>query len=66
MSHYRVYPIQPDGHRGPHYSGPARVIDCSNDEEAIRKAKPSVAGSDVEVWEGARFIKLVQRKSWGA
>ena len=60
MSHYQ---IKPAGHRGPHYSGPARVIECTDDEQAVRKAKPFVAGSDVEVWEGIRFIKLISAES---
>jgi len=62
MSHYSVYPIQTD-EPGPHYSGPARLIDCASDDETIREATRFVAASDVEVWEGACFIRVVQRKS---
>jgi hypothetical protein len=32
--------------------GPARVITCDHDEEAIRRAKLMVDAFDVELWQG--------------
>ena len=34
----------------------AAIITCDTDAEAIKQAKKLVDGSDVELWEGARFV----------
>lgn len=52
MPHYRIYTTTPDGH----LLGPAAVIECRDDEEAIGRAARSANGKAAELWEGARLI----------
>jgi hypothetical protein len=52
MYAYRIYTLRSDGH----IRGPADIVECEGDEEAIRAAQRTLNGLDVEVWEGARFI----------
>jgi hypothetical protein len=52
MPAYRVYVLTTDGH----IAGPAQVIECADDQEAIGKAVPLTNGKSVELWQGARFI----------
>ncbi|MDE2329494.1 MAG: hypothetical protein KGK16_01715 [Bradyrhizobium sp.] len=53
MSVYRVYVIGKGGHIDgfPHY------IECTDDNEAIQRARRMVDGHSVEIWEGARIVK---------
>jgi hypothetical protein len=51
---YRVYPL--DAGR---LAGPAQVIVCENDREAIEKAKRLTNGH-AEVWNGARFVTTIR------
>lgn len=51
MSGYRVYLFGQDGH-----IAKGEIIECTNDEEAIQKAKQFVHGCDVELWQLSRFI----------
>jgi hypothetical protein len=46
MPHYRVYFTTTDGH----VTGPATVIECTDDQKAIGKA---ANGTPMELWEGA-------------
>jgi hypothetical protein len=52
VPHYRIYSIRPDGH----IAGPAVVVECGDDKEAIQKTQQAVNGKDVELWEGSRLI----------
>ena len=52
MPAYRVYPVTPEGQ----VAGPPHVLDCADDQEAIRKAAQYTNGMSVELWDGARFI----------
>jgi hypothetical protein len=53
MPHYRIYTFGSDGH----ISGPSSVVECPDDQQAIRKPQQAADGKDVELWEQARFIK---------
>ena len=52
MPHYRVYATTPDGH----ILGPAVVIECADDQEAIGQAAQMANGRAVELWDESRFI----------
>jgi hypothetical protein len=52
MLHYRIYTVDIDGH----ISGPPSVANCGDDDEATRRAKNLLNGSDVELWDRARFV----------
>jgi hypothetical protein len=53
-----------------HIRGPAEIINCDIDQQAIEKAKQMVNGHDVEVWQGARRVieikKILGRPSFCA
>jgi hypothetical protein len=49
---YRCYPIQLSGSIG----GPAQIIDCVDDDDAITKAHAMFYEQSFEVWLGARKI----------
>ena len=55
MPAYRIYSIT----RDEHIAKPPLVVDCADDQEAIRKAQQAVNGQDVEVWDEGRFIVRV-------
>ena len=52
MPAYRIYFID----RTDHISGPPKIIDCANDQEAIQKASQFVDRHDVELWERSRLV----------
>jgi hypothetical protein len=52
MPDYRIFKMGNDGK----ISGPAQVIDCADEQEAIRTASQALDGKAAELWEGARFI----------
>ena len=52
MRAYRVYVVTTDGH----IAGPAQVIECENEQDAIGKAAQLTNGKCVELWDGARLI----------
>ena len=52
MQAYRIYVITTDGH----ITGPAQVIECENEQQAIGTAAQLTNGKSVELREGARFI----------
>jgi hypothetical protein len=56
MPHYRIYTVDIDGH----ISGPPSVESCGDDDEANRRAKDLLNGSDVELWDGARFVGRIR------
>jgi hypothetical protein len=51
MTHYRAYLIGHDGH---HIQ--AVDINCTDDDDAKKRAEQMVDGHDVELWEHARRI----------
>ena len=52
MTVYRVYKLREDGR----VSGPPNVIDCRDDEAALREARRLFRGHLREVWDLARFV----------
>ncbi len=59
MPAYRFYTMSTDGH----IAGPPKVLDCVEDQEALRHASNLVDGHAIEVWDGARFIARIEPKS---
>jgi hypothetical protein len=55
MAEYRAYTVGPDGH----FIGCEPLI-CSDDGEAVAKAKHLVECYDIEVWSGARFVARME------
>jgi hypothetical protein len=52
MPIYRVYKLRDDGR----ISGPPHIIDCRDDETAVREARGVLNGHVREVWDLARFV----------
>jgi len=53
MLDYRVYLIGSDGH---FYNAVPLKLKCTNDDEAIEKARQLVDGHDVELWQLDRKV----------
>lgn len=51
MNSYRVYTFTLDGH-----ITRCEIIECPDDDQAIMRAKQIVAGHDLELWLGAKFL----------
>jgi len=60
MAHYRAYLIGRDGHS-------IRAIDlnCTDDDDARKRAEQMVDGHNVELWEHARRIAKFEGKPEG-
>jgi hypothetical protein len=58
MGEYRAYTVGADGH----FTG-FEPLTCSDDTEAIEKAKRMVNGQDVELWSGPRLVIRISHKS---
>jgi hypothetical protein len=56
MPTYRVYSVTSDGH----IVGPATVVACKNDQEAISRAQQLKNGHDLELWDHDRFITKIR------
>ena len=56
MPTYRIYSVTSDGH----IAGPAAVVTCKNDQEAISRAQQLKNGHDVELWDHNRFIVKIR------
>jgi hypothetical protein len=59
MPDYRIFEINKLGR----IKGPAQLITCENDEEAMQTAKPLVDGYGVELWQGVRPVTRLQSKA---
>ena len=44
-----------------HIRGPAAIINCDVDQQAIEKAKQMVNGHDIEVWQGVRRVIEIKK-----
>jgi len=53
---YRVFEINDDGH----IAGPARIIDCLDDQQAIAQARQLKDGKIIEVWTGERRVAEIR------
>ena len=58
MPEYRAFLVGSDGH----FSGFEEMV-CDDDAKAIEKAERLVDGHDVELWNGARLVVLLQHTS---
>jgi hypothetical protein len=58
MATYRAYAVWPDGN----FDG-YEALNCTNDDDAIGKARRLVDNSAIELWSGERFITRLERKS---
>ena len=56
MPTYRVYSVTSDGH----IVGPAAVVICKNDQEAILRAQQLKNGHDLELWDQDKFIAKIR------
>ena len=56
MPTYRIYSVTSDGH----IVGPAAVVTCKNDQEAILRAQHLKNGHDLELWDQDRFIAKIR------
>ena len=52
MPEYYLYTIKKDGHS----DGPPKVVECQDDEAAVKKAKQLLDDRLIEIWEGARVV----------
>ena len=60
MAQYRIYSVGREGQ----VLGPAQVIECADDAEALREAHQLLNGPDLEVWDDARLVhRLRQARS---
>ena len=55
MPQYRVYRLN-----NKHIAGPPVIVVCDNDEDAIKQAKQLIDGHDLELWDGRRFVAILQ------
>jgi hypothetical protein len=51
MPQYRIYKVGRDGQ----FSG-VDLVECTDDQEAIQKARQAVNGQAIELWQQTRFI----------
>ena len=58
MPTYRVYFLD----AGAHISGPAIILECSNDEEAKRKARQYIGSQEIELWRENTLIALFPKR----
>jgi len=52
MPEYRLFTFNDAGH----ITGPAAVIQCADDDAAIKEAQQLLDGKDIEVWQGQRIV----------
>jgi hypothetical protein len=60
MPEYRAFPI-----KNFHVAGPAHIIECETDQEAIAKVKQFVDGHDIEIWDAGRLVATLTSKDIG-
>ena len=53
MPDYRIYKLDKEGH----IYGPPAVVQCADDQEALKEARRALDGRDIELWQGERFIR---------
>jgi hypothetical protein len=61
MPDYRIFALNKLGR----IRGPAQIVTCENDEEAVHTAEPLVNGYDVELWQGGRVVTRIRSKASG-
>ena len=62
MPKYRAYPMN---HLG-RIAEPPQILNCADDVAAIERTEQLVNGSEVELWDGPRLIKVFEPRSASA
>lgn len=52
MPEYRIYTVKADGH----LLGPPAVVECADDQDAVKEAKQLLNGQLIEIWQGTRVV----------
>ena len=52
MAQYRIFTVGQDGH----IKGPAEIVECADDQEAIEEAAQLANGLDLEIWDRGRLV----------
>ena len=60
MPNYRIYRMTNDSQG---IVGPAHIVECANEDEALQIAQQAVGGHDVELWDGARLVCRLPRNT---
>jgi hypothetical protein len=55
MPAYRAFLLDQSGH----ITQPPQVLDCTDDDAAVKEAQKLVNGCNVEVWDRERFIAFI-------
>jgi hypothetical protein len=58
MLTYRVYVVDAEGH----VFGPPYIVQCGDDDEAVRQAHQYLEGKPVEVWRDAKRVARLERE----
>lgn len=56
MTAYRIYVLDLAGH----VAGPPQIVECTDDQEAIRQARQCLDAKPIEVWDGAKRVGRVE------
>lgn len=59
MPLYRFYRMNKAGH----IDGMPEIVDCSDDDDAVAKAKKHADGRAIEVWDLGRCVATVQARA---
>lgn len=55
MRDYRIFPTNETGG----VIGPAEIVSCATDQEAIERARAAVESHGIEIWDGARRVASI-------
>jgi len=58
MPSYRLYFLD----AGAHVTGPPVIIECTDDDEAVKTARQYVDGQELELWRDSRLIASFPKK----
>jgi hypothetical protein len=59
MPIYRLYALTSECHFG----GPPNIVDCRDDQAAVVRAKQSLDGRSIEIWNGSRLVARLSPES---
>jgi hypothetical protein len=52
MTTYRIYVVNPEGH----VTDPPQIVECADDQEAMRQARQYLDSKPLEVWDGSKRV----------
>lgn len=58
MTAYRIYVLDPEGH----VTGPPQIVECTDDQDALRQARQCLDGKPIEVWDGSKRVGRLEPK----